>query len=41
MPQPITKAGSSKPTTYIGGYSIVQAEDMDAVKTLLSAIHIS
>jgi hypothetical protein len=32
----VTKTGSSKPKTYIGGYSIVQAEDMDAVKTLLS-----
>ena len=32
----VTKAGSSKPSTYIGGYSIVQAADLDAVKTLLS-----
>jgi hypothetical protein len=32
----VTKAGSSRPTTFIGGYSIVQAEDMDAVKAVLS-----
>ena len=32
----VTKAGSSRPTTFIGGYSIVQAEDMDAVKAILS-----
>ena len=32
----VTKAGSSKPKTYIGGYSILQAEDMDVARTLLS-----
>jgi len=32
----VTKTGSSRPTTFIGGYSIVQAEDMDAVQAMLS-----
>jgi len=32
----VTKAGSSRPTTFIGGYTIVQADDMDAVQAILS-----
>jgi hypothetical protein len=32
----VTKAGSSRPTTFIGGYSIVQADDLDAVQAILS-----
>jgi hypothetical protein len=32
----VTKAGSSRPTTFIGGYSIVQADDLDAAKAMLS-----
>src|SRR5205814_8850048 len=32
----VTKAGSSRPKTYIGGYSILQAEDIDAAKAMLS-----
>ena len=32
----VTQAGSSRPTTFIGGYSILQAEDLDAAKALLS-----
>jgi len=32
----VTKAGSSKPKTFIGGYSLLQAEDADAVKSMLS-----
>ena len=32
----VTKVGSSRPTTFIGGYSIVQADDMDAAKAMLS-----
>jgi hypothetical protein len=32
----VTKMGSSKPSTFIGGYTIIQAEDADAVKVLLS-----
>jgi hypothetical protein len=32
----ITKAGISRPTTFIGGYTIVQADDMVAVQAILS-----
>jgi hypothetical protein len=32
----VTKTGISKPNTYIGGYSILQVEDADAVKSILS-----
>ena len=32
----VTKTGSSRPTTFIGGYTIVQAEDMNAVRAMLS-----
>lgn len=31
----VTKTGSSRPKTYISGYSILQAEDVDAVKSML------
>ena len=32
----VTKTGSTKPKTFIGGYSFLQAEDADAVKSMLS-----
>ena len=32
----VTKTGSSRPKTFIGGYSIVQADDVDAAKAILS-----
>ncbi len=32
----ITKSGSSKPQTHVAGYSIVQAEDLEAVKSMVS-----
>ena len=32
----VTKAGSSRPSTFIGGFSIVQAEDRNAVQAMLS-----
>ena len=32
----VTKAGSSKAKAHIGGYSILQAEDMEAVQVLLA-----
>jgi len=32
----VTKAGRSRPATFIGGYSIVQADDVDAVQAMLS-----
>src|SRR5690349_21294080 len=32
----VTKTGSSKPHTFIGGYSILQAEDAAAVKAMLA-----
>src|SRR5690242_18823351 len=32
----VTKTGSSRPATFIGGYSIVQANDMNAVQAMLS-----
>ncbi len=32
----ITKKGSSRPTTFIGGYSILQGDTSDAVKAMLA-----
>src|SRR5258708_37551809 len=32
----VTKTGSSKPSTFIGGYTIVQAEEADEFKEMLS-----
>lgn len=32
----VTKTGSSRPNTYIAGYSILQVDDTDAVKSILA-----
>ncbi len=32
----VTKTGSSKPSSFIGGYTIIQAEDMEAAKAMLA-----